>query len=199
MLVIEVTPELHFYAQLVEQGPKLEQLMTKIRQEFVANPPLPGAYTPKRGDMCAAKFVDDQWYRARIEKVSGSKVSVFYVDYGNRETLDSTRCAALPSSFQTDKPYAHEYGLACAQLPKDASIHYKNLFKFAKGKPEKVKRQNERREKHLPDSCLQTADRCCSFPSYLATYSVILPSQVFLLHWSTSNGKISKNKIYILT
>merc|ERR1719412_2501168 len=31
---------------------------------------LAGAYTPKKGDLCAAKFVDDQWYRARIEKMS---------------------------------------------------------------------------------------------------------------------------------
>lgn len=120
VIVIEVTPELHFYAQLVEQGPKLEQLMAKIRQEFSANPPLPGAYTPKRGDMCAAKFAyDEQWYRARVEKVSGSNVTVFYLDYGNREVVDATRCASLPSSFAADKPYAIEYGLACVRLPND--------------------------------------------------------------------------------
>lgn len=120
VLVIEVTPELHFYAQLVEQGPKLEQLMSKIRQEFTANPPLAGAYTPKRSEICAAKFAyDGQWYRARVEKISGSKVSVFYIDYGNRETVDVSQCAALPSSFAADKPYAHEYALACVQLPND--------------------------------------------------------------------------------
>ncbi|KAJ9587387.1 hypothetical protein L9F63_019088 [Diploptera punctata] len=131
VLVIEVTPELHFYAQLVEQGPKLEQLMSKIRQEFLANPPLAGAYTPKRGDLCAAKFVyDEEWYRARVEKVSGSKVSVFYIDYGNRETLDSSRCAALPSSFQADKPYAHEYGLACALLPTDEEYKEEAIRQF---------------------------------------------------------------------
>jgi staphylococcal nuclease domain-containing protein 1 len=120
VIVIEVTPELHFYAQLVEQGPKLEQLMAKIRQEFTANPPLAGAFTPKRGEICAAKFaVDGQWYRARVEKISGSKASVFYIDYGNRETVDVSQCAALSSSFAADKPYAHEYALACIQLPND--------------------------------------------------------------------------------
>ena len=40
------------------------------RTEFTTNPPLAGAYTPKKGDICAAKFVDDQWYRARVEKMS---------------------------------------------------------------------------------------------------------------------------------
>jgi len=119
VLVIEITPELHFYAQLVEQGPKLEQLMAKIQQEFVANPPLSGSFTPKRGELCAAKYTDGQWYRARVEKVSGSKISVFYIDYGNRTIVEVSQCAALPSGFAADKPYAHEYAMACVQLPKD--------------------------------------------------------------------------------
>jgi len=117
--VIVVTPDLHFYAQLVEQGPKLEQLMAKIQQEFNANPPLSGSFSPKRGELCAAKFTDGQWYRARVEKVSGSKISVFYIDYGNRMIVEASQCAALPSGFVADKPYAHEYAMACVQLPKD--------------------------------------------------------------------------------
>ena len=43
--------------------------MAEMRSELHTNPPLPGAYTPKKGDMCVAKFVDDLWYRARVEKV----------------------------------------------------------------------------------------------------------------------------------
>ncbi|XP_021917779.1 staphylococcal nuclease domain-containing protein 1 isoform X1 [Zootermopsis nevadensis] len=129
VFVVEGTRDLHFYAQLVEQGSKLEQLMGKIRQEFVSNPPLPGAFTPKRGEMCAAKFtVDDQWYRARVEKISGPDISVLYIDYGNREVVDIVRCATLPSSFATEKPFALEYALACVQLPideddKEEAIH----------------------------------------------------------------------------
>lgn len=49
VLVIEGTRELKFYAQNIDQGPRLEALMNQIRQEFQANPPLPGAYTPKKG------------------------------------------------------------------------------------------------------------------------------------------------------
>lgn len=120
--MVEGTPDLHLYAQLVEQGPKLEELMEKIRQEFIANPPLPGAFKPKRGELCAAKFTDDEWYRARVEKISGTEISVFYIDYGNREVVDITRCATLPQSFVTDKQYAHEYALACVQLPNDVRI-----------------------------------------------------------------------------
>jgi len=49
VVVTEVTSDLKFYVQSCEQGPKLETLMTQIREEFQNNPPLPGAYTPKKG------------------------------------------------------------------------------------------------------------------------------------------------------
>ena len=39
---------------------------------------------PTVGELCAAKFVDEEWYRAKIEKMSGGDASVLYVDYGNR-------------------------------------------------------------------------------------------------------------------
>lgn len=53
VVVVEATPDLRFYAQMVDQGPRLEVLMNQIRQEFQTNPPLPGAYTPKKGNFIA--------------------------------------------------------------------------------------------------------------------------------------------------
>lgn len=127
IVITEVTEDLHFYAQNVEQGSLLENLLLQLRQELAANPPLPGAYKPTRGDLAVAKFTgDDQWYRVKTEKVSGPNVSVFYIDYGNRETINVTRVADLPARFATDKPYAHEYTLACVALPNDVS----NFFSF---------------------------------------------------------------------
>ncbi|KYM96600.1 hypothetical protein ALC62_12727 [Cyphomyrmex costatus] len=120
VVISEVTDDLHFYAQFVDQGSLLENMLLQLRQELAANPPLPGAYKPTRGDLAVAKFSgDDQWYRVKTEKVSGTNVSVFYIDYGNRETLNVTRVADLPARFATDKPYAHEYALACVTLPSD--------------------------------------------------------------------------------
>lgn len=57
VVVTEVTADLHFYAQHTDQGTKLEALMQKLRQDFKLSPPLTGVYTPKRGDLCAAKYV----------------------------------------------------------------------------------------------------------------------------------------------
>ena len=50
-MVTEVTPEGKIFAQHFDEGPKLEALMSEIRQEFSANPPLAGAYQPKRGEV----------------------------------------------------------------------------------------------------------------------------------------------------
>ena len=49
VVITEVTPELHFFVQKVDQGPALEQLMIQLRQELNTNPPLAGSYTPKKG------------------------------------------------------------------------------------------------------------------------------------------------------
>ncbi|XP_028130612.1 staphylococcal nuclease domain-containing protein 1 [Diabrotica virgifera virgifera] len=120
VVVTEVTPEGSFYIQKISEGPKAEALFAKLRQEFQANPPLPGAFTPKRGDICAAKFtVDDEWYRVKVEKVQGGKASVHYIDYGNKETLPTTRLASLPAAYVSERPFATEYVLPFIVLPKD--------------------------------------------------------------------------------
>ena len=65
-------------------GPQLEKLMEQLRSNMASNPPLPGSYSPKRGDLCAAKYSDDEWYRAKIEKINkDNTVNLLYIDYGN--------------------------------------------------------------------------------------------------------------------
>ena len=49
VVVTEVTQEAKVYAQHIDEGPKLEALMKQIREEFASNPPLAGAYQPKKG------------------------------------------------------------------------------------------------------------------------------------------------------
>ncbi|KAG1953289.1 ribonuclease TUDOR [Pimephales promelas] len=120
--VTEITDGMHFYAQDVETGTKLENLMESMRGEIAAQPPVEGSFAPRRGDFCIAKFADGEWYRARIERVENpAKVHVFYIDYGNREILSSTRLAALPPAFSTRTlpPQATEYAFAYIQVPQD--------------------------------------------------------------------------------
>ncbi|NP_001079606.1 staphylococcal nuclease and tudor domain containing protein 1 S homeolog [Xenopus laevis] len=122
VLVTEITDELHFYVQDVETGTQLEKLMESMRSEIASNPPLEGSFSPRRGDYCIAKYMDGEWYRARVEKVeSAAKVHVFYIDYGNREVLPSTRLGPLPQSFsiRTLPAQAIEYCFAFIQVPID--------------------------------------------------------------------------------
>ncbi|XP_005100071.2 staphylococcal nuclease domain-containing protein 1 [Aplysia californica] len=120
VVVTEVTDNLTFYVQKVENGSTLEKLMDELRQDMEANPPLPGAYTARKGETCAAKFSqDNQWYRAKVEKVEGGEALVFFIDYGNRERTSVSQLAALSSNFKTLTPQATEYSLACVSVPSD--------------------------------------------------------------------------------
>ncbi|XP_047478957.1 staphylococcal nuclease domain-containing protein 1-like isoform X1 [Penaeus chinensis] len=119
VMITEVSRDGTLFAQYCSDGPALEQLMEKLRQEFNKNPPLAGAYTPKRSELCAAQFIDGSWYRAKVEKVAAGKVSVRYIDYGNREETQSVKCAALPMGFHSAPGYAHEFHLALVKFCKD--------------------------------------------------------------------------------
>lgn len=124
VVVTQVAEDLsHFYAQSVDNGPAFASLLEEMRVELAANPPLPGAYTPKKGDIIAAKFsADGLWYRARVEKIVNKKVEVTYVDYGNKELLTFKSLAALPApKFSvTSFPEAiSKYTLAYVCLPDD--------------------------------------------------------------------------------
>lgn len=86
VIVTEITADLSFFAQNVELGGKLDAMMAKLHAEFQSNPPITGAFTPKRNELCAAQFsIDKQWYRAKVERVQGNNATVLYIDYGNKE------------------------------------------------------------------------------------------------------------------
>ncbi|KAK7494857.1 hypothetical protein BaRGS_00013984, partial [Batillaria attramentaria] len=120
VVVTEVTDQFSFFAQKVDNGPQLESMMDQMRQEMETNPPLPGAYTPRRNDLCVAKFSGDgQWYRAKVIKVESGKVTVLFIDFGNREETAPINLAALPSTFQSMPAQASEYALAGIALPPD--------------------------------------------------------------------------------
>jgi len=120
-VVTEITPEAKIYVNHVDDGKDLEKMMGELRAEFVSNPPLGGAFQPKRGDLCAAKFVDGDWYRAKVEKVNMKEgtASVLYVDYGNRADIPKGQTASLPGAFTAIPHFAHEYSLALCQLARD--------------------------------------------------------------------------------
>ncbi|XP_060257941.1 staphylococcal nuclease domain-containing protein 1-like [Ovis aries] len=111
--VEELMPVLEEKERYKETGTQLEKLMESMRNDIASHPPV---------EFCIAKFVDGEWYRARVEKVeSPAKVHVFYIDYGNREILPSTRLGTLPPALSTRvlPAQATEYAFAFIQVPQD--------------------------------------------------------------------------------
>ncbi|CAF2744030.1 unnamed protein product [Rotaria sp. Silwood2] len=120
-VVSYVTSDLKVYLQYSEQGQKLEQLQTELREIFNRTKPT-GGYIPKKGELLAAcSTADNEWYRARVEKIEGNnRISVYYIDYGNREVItDLNRLAKLPPGFSQLSGQAHECELAYVRTPPD--------------------------------------------------------------------------------
>ncbi|KAJ3276652.1 hypothetical protein HDV01_004185 [Terramyces sp. JEL0728] len=127
VLVTEVSSNGNFFVQV--SGPelkKLENLMTEFAQYHSgAGQQLIAPFTPKIGEYCSAQFTaDKQWYRARVRKINGANsYNIWYVDYGNSETVPGSRLRPLPSQFSvtTLKPQAVETQLAYLDFPTDES------------------------------------------------------------------------------
>lgn len=107
---------LRFAAQTFDDGPAIESLMNNLQAELNARG-VPGSYTPRRGEIAAALDGENVWNRVRIESVKGGNVDIHYVDFGNRETLATSRLTALPPQFHSQQPGAREYQLALVQVP----------------------------------------------------------------------------------
>ena len=80
------------------------------------------------GEVCAAKFVDDEWYRVKVEKVTPTEATVLYMDYGNRATIPKAKCGNLPASFLGLPAFAKEYALAFMTLAPDVSFKFTLIF-----------------------------------------------------------------------
>ncbi|XP_019638854.1 PREDICTED: uncharacterized protein LOC109480923 isoform X1 [Branchiostoma belcheri] len=51
------------------------------------------------GSVCCAKFSDGLWYRAEVVFTESDQVTVYFVDYGNTETVDSSHVRKLRSEL----------------------------------------------------------------------------------------------------
>lgn len=131
-----------FHAQHVKDGPEIEALLNRLRQEVTTNPPIPGSYKPKKGDLAMGKFSQDGlWYRVRIEKnINTNESQVLYIDYGNRETLVNSDIEPLPamSNFTSFPPAAKEYSFAFTFPDTDAEFNEEVLDVFMETTANKV-------------------------------------------------------------
>jgi len=133
IIVTDVLGGNKFWAQHIDNAAAFEQMQSQLRAELAETPPLPGSITPRKNDVVASKFVDDQWYRARIEKVaSPEKIYVLYIDYGNREIVSATKLAHLPPKYVSFPAQACQYNLGCIRVPEDDDIVHDLTNAFVK-------------------------------------------------------------------
>lgn len=130
VLVTCVTNPSNFWLQLSRLGGQLEQIMTQIETFYTnLNQQDLSIASPMIGQYCCAKFTeDDGWYRAMIEEVNGSTVTVTYIDYGNSENIDIVRIKVLDTDFDSLPKFALRCGLAGMESFKDWDISLNSLL-----------------------------------------------------------------------
>ncbi|XP_021565441.1 tudor domain-containing protein 1 [Carlito syrichta] len=100
--ILEIINPNLFYAlpnQRPENHEKLLCILTAKLLEYCNAQESPPSYRPKIGDVCCAKYTnDDFWYRAVVLGMSETDVKVLYGDYGNIETLPFSRVQPITSS-----------------------------------------------------------------------------------------------------
>jgi len=114
VIVTEIVNAGKFYFQVV--GPdaeKLEELMKNLNSDQN----LGGAYVPKKDEIVCAKFSEDGlWYRAQIisigKKSDKASYTVFYVDYGNSETVQAENIRKIDEKYSKLTPQARQARLA---------------------------------------------------------------------------------------
>ena len=101
VLVTNIITPGKFYCQLFRNGPKLENLMMEVGRHYSklgANEEL--LLSPSPGDPCCAQFSEDGcWYRAVVLSTASKGVTVLYIDYGNSETVPSSKIKKLIPKF----------------------------------------------------------------------------------------------------
>lgn len=86
------------------QGNKAETTINTIQSnlstEMKENPPM-ATFKPRRNEIIAAKWpIDEEWYRAKVEKVVDKTIFVSFVDFGNQDNfVYQGRIAKIPATI----------------------------------------------------------------------------------------------------
>jgi len=113
VVVTEVVDGSRFFIQVIgTEAEQLDELMKNLSVETSDE-----AYSPKVDELVKAQFVDDAWYRAKVKKQVEGEYEVFYIDYGNTETIPSSRIRPLEPNFADLPPQAQEAQLAYVKVP----------------------------------------------------------------------------------
>ncbi|XP_042144375.1 maternal protein tudor-like [Ixodes scapularis] len=94
--VVFVASHLEFYCQLSQNEAQLNTLMDAIAMAATTQPPLSPECLEVGLPCCALYSEDGAWYRGVVTAVGPTGADVFFVDYGNAETVPLESLRALP-------------------------------------------------------------------------------------------------------
>ena len=86
----------HFYIQVDRDRRKFEDMMGSL-QEAMTKTRRQEAW--RQGQVVAARWSDNCWYRGQVTGNKQRKCEVFFVDFGNTEKVDKDDLGVLPSEF----------------------------------------------------------------------------------------------------
>jgi len=104
----------------------LEKLMREFALHYQGAVTVPPNFSPKNGELVAAKFSDGSWYRAKIRRASSVKkeAEVTFIDYGNQDSINFKDIRPLAPQFRSLPGQAHEARLSYIKLVAPESEYY---------------------------------------------------------------------------